>query len=83
MAIRTSIRRIGNSKGVILPAAVLQEVGAGDSLMLSIEQGKIVLEATRAPRQGWFDQAGALDVDAEDIEWERAALTDDSDWAWD
>jgi antitoxin MazE len=83
MPIQTSIRKIGNSKGVILPAAVLKEVGAGDTLMLSIEQGRIVLEATRELRQGWFDHAGALDPSTEDIEWERAALTDDSDWAWD
>lgn len=83
MAIRTIIRKIGNSKGVILPAAVLQEVGAADTLMLSVERGRIILEAAREPRQGWFDQAESLKASPSELEWERASLLDDSEWVWD
>ena len=83
MAIRTSIRKIGNSKGVILPAAVLEEVGAAESLLLSVEHGRIILEAIRKPREGWFDQASSLQASPSELEWERASLSDDSEWVWD
>ena len=83
MAIRTSIRKIGNSKGVILPAAVLQEVGAADTLMLSVERGRIILEAPREFRQGWFMTAKPLKASRTESKWDHSALSDDSDWVWD
>jgi antitoxin MazE len=82
MAIKTHIRRIGNSRGVILPATVLQEVGATEELMLSVDRGRIVLEPAHPLRKGWFDNA-AIEAPHDDaIEWERAPLSDDSEWQW-
>lgn len=82
MAIKTTIRRIGNSRGVILPATVLQEVGATDELALSVEAGRIVLEPTHELRRGWFDNATDDVQSKSDLEWERAPLSDDAEWQW-
>lgn len=82
MAIKTSIRRIGNSRGVILPASVLQEVGAIDELSLIVKGGRIVLEPVRELRKGWFDNAVGATATQEDSAWELAALSDDSEWEW-
>ena len=52
------LRRLGNSRGVILPKTVLARLGVGpdDCLDMSVEQNRIVL--TRPPacgvaRSGW------------------------------
>jgi antitoxin MazE len=83
MAIRTNIRKIGGSKGIILPTEVLREIGAEDSLMLSVEQGRIILEAPRDLRQGWFVAAKPIKASRTESKWDRSALSDDSDWVWD
>ena len=79
----TAIRKIGNSRGVILPAAVLAECGIkdGDALDLTLEKGALVLRPVLAPRAGWFDQvASATDVDA----WAGLVETENEqeDWQW-
>lgn len=82
MTIKTSIRRIGNSKGVILPATILQEVGATENLSLTIQDGCIVLQPIRELRKGWFDNAVGATATQEESAWEGAALADDSEWEW-
>lgn len=83
MTIKTSIRRIGNSKGVILPATILQEIGATENLSLTVQDGRIVLEPVRELRKGWFDNAAGASATQEELEWEVAPLADDSEWQWD
>lgn len=82
MGVKTSIRRIGNSKGVILPSAILGEVGAKEELLLSVEGGRIVLEPVVEPRKGWFDRSRLATATPDERLWEEADLSDDSDWKW-
>ena len=82
MGIKTNIRRIGNSRGVILPASVLQEVGATDEFSLTVKGGRIVLEPVRELRKGWFANAPQETASVEAGDWERAPLSDDSEWRW-
>lgn len=83
MATKTPIRRIGNSRGVIIPAAVLNDIGAQDELLMTVEKGRVIFEAIREPRQGWFDSAVNCRVATqEDLEWDSSKLTDTKDWEW-
>jgi antitoxin MazE len=51
---RILIRRIGNSKGMIIPAAMLQQVGLESEADVSIEDGALVVRAPAKPvRHGW------------------------------
>jgi antitoxin MazE len=52
---RTSLRKIGNSRGIIIPAALLASAEIGEEVELRQEAGRLVIEAVRAPRAGWFD----------------------------
>lgn len=62
---RTALRRIGNSQGVLIPAPLLAECGIKDEIELHLEGGKIVIEPVRPTRAGWFDRYRAdEDVDA-------------------
>lgn len=51
---RITIRRIGNSKGMIIPTAMLQQLGLESEAEVSIEDGALVVRApAKAPRSGW------------------------------
>lgn len=52
---RIPIISIGNSKGIRLPKAVLQQYGLGEELDLELRDGEIVLRPCEAPRTGWED----------------------------
>ena len=79
-----NIVQIGNSKGVRIPKAILQQCNIESEVTLEVEDGKIVLEPiSRIPRKGWeralrtmHDYGDdklliddALDVDTDDWEW--------------
>ena len=59
MVMRTSLRKIGNSRGIIIPAALLAAAEIGDEVELRQEAGKLVIEAVKAPRAGWAEAAAS------------------------
>lgn len=77
---RSTIRKIGNSRGVLIPAALLAECGISDQINLRVEGKCIVIEPIREAREGWFPaHQPESDVDA----WaELPADADSEDWAW-
>ncbi len=50
------IVRIGNSKGIRIPAHILQECNIGDKVDMEVRDGKIVITAARKPRENWAEQ---------------------------
>lgn len=55
---RSAIKRIGNSAGIVIPKPLLAEIGAkaGDRVELAVEQGRLVLQPMRrVPRAGWAE----------------------------
>ena len=44
---------IGNSKGIRLPKAILEQYNISDSLELILEKGRIILKPKAVPRKGW------------------------------
>ena len=79
-----SIVQIGNSKGIRIPKAILEQCNIRDQIELEVENGKIILEPVYdSPRQGWdeaFREMAAnnddsllisdgVDIDTEDWEW--------------
>lgn len=58
---KISIRRVGNSKGMIIPSAVLAQVGLEDEAELSVENGALVVRPPKKnPRQGWEEASRAI-----------------------
>ncbi len=78
---KSSIRKIGNSRGVLIPAALLSACSIEDEIDIRIDRGCIVIAPVRAPRTGWFDGYSAA-ADAEAEGWASADLAEDSEWAW-
>lgn len=75
---RTSLRKIGNSRGVIIPASLLAACEMGDEVDIRLEGKNLLIAPIKAPRAGWFDgykqeadvePLKALPVDEGDEEW--------------
>lgn len=50
---RTNLVKIGNSKGVRLPKAVIEQSQLTDELELEVGDGVVVLRAIRSVRKDW------------------------------
>jgi len=63
---RTTIRRIGNSKGMIIPSTLLAEVGLVDEAEITVVDGALVIRPPAKPvRKGWAEASKAI-AEAED-----------------
>ena len=51
----TTLRKVGNSRGVLIPAALLAECRIDGAVEMSVEGGRLVITPLRAPRAGWFE----------------------------
>ena len=85
----TAMRQIGNSRGVLIPAAFLASCQIEDQVDMQLQDGQIVIKpVTRKLRDGWFMRTNtspdiALSQDAlEAQEWSNAPVTDDAEWVW-
>jgi antitoxin MazE len=83
---RTSLVRIGNSKGVRIPKAIRDQLGFTDAVEMTVRGGELVLSPVAHPRAGW-EEAFRADPPRPDDEnpWAGAgSLTefDDKDWTW-
>lgn len=52
---RINLVKVGNSKGVIIPAAILASCGLKDAVDLQTKGKKLVIEALKLPRAGWSE----------------------------
>jgi len=57
---RSVVRKMGNSSGIIIPKLILSEIGMapGDAVELGIENGRLIIEASKPrSRAGWASDA--------------------------
>lgn len=63
----TTIRRLGNSQGILIPKPLLQQVGLVDQAELLVEDGALVLRRPKAvPRSGWAEASRKLAAAGDD-----------------
>jgi antitoxin MazE len=83
---KSAIRKMGNSHGVIIPKPILEEAGvsANDPVEVSVSRGKIVLTpAKRHPREGWAEASKRLrDAGEGGLVWPEFANDADKDLKW-
>lgn len=85
MPVRTALRKMGNSAGIIVPKALLASVGAniGDQLELSIEDGRLVAQLAQPVRGGWAEDAEAIAAAEEpEADWLDFGNDEDTLLAW-
>lgn len=84
---QTALRKMGNSVGMIVPKAILQELGAtaGTAIDVRVEEGGFVSKLIRHPRAGWAEDAeriGALPLTEEEEDWMGFGNEGDAELRW-
>lgn len=81
---QVSIRKIGNSQGVLIPKPVLAQVGLDDVAELRVNNGVIEIRpAKRNPREGWAkDSQRVAEAGDDALVWPEFANDDDRDLVW-
>jgi antitoxin MazE len=83
---RAALRRLGNSRGVILPKPVLAQLGIGqeDCLDLVVEQDRIILtRLAGSVRAGWATAAAEIAAGGDDaLVWPEFGNEGDAELTW-
>jgi antitoxin MazE len=77
---RANLRKVGNSRGIIIPASLLASCELGDEVELSLVGKTLVIAAVKEPRANWFGNYQVNDdVDVLD----ELSVTENLDeWQW-
>ena len=84
---QTSLRKMGNSVGMIVPKSLLQEIGltAGAPMDVRVEEGKVVATPIRKVREGWAEDAAlvaAAGLTEDEAEWMGFGNDGDAELTW-
>ena len=87
LAMQTALRKMGNSVGMIVPKAILKELGAsaGTPMEVRVEEGRFVATPVRHPREGWAEAAaiiGAEPLSEEEQDWLAFGNDGDDELTW-
>ena len=64
---KTRLVRIGNSRGIRLPKAIIAQTGLTEEVELHVRDGVIVIERGCTPRAGWAQAAKEMHERGEDL----------------
>jgi antitoxin MazE len=80
----TEIRRVGNSRGIIIPKPMLKEAGLESEAEIALERGTIVLRKPRRnPREGWAEASRKIARAGDDrLVWPEFGNQDDGYLKW-
>jgi antitoxin MazE len=81
---KTTIRKMGNSQGVIIPKPVLAQVGLQDEAEMVVEKDCIVLRRPQnKAREGWAEASQKIAAQGDDeLVWPAFANEGDADLQW-
>ena len=80
----TTIRRLGNSRGILIPKPLLKQAGLEDQAEILVEGNTLIVRRPKkVPRQGWAEASKGITARGED----RLVLPDfaneaDAEWTW-
>ena len=82
---KSDLQRIGNSKGIVIPKAILEKCGFDHQVEMRVEGNKLILTPARGVREGWaeaFRQAAAGDTDGALLPDHLSEEWDGEEWTW-
>lgn len=77
----TSITKIGNSRGVIIPAHLIKQCGLEGAVTIQVKNDALVITKARKPRDGWADSVRTEGADNLIIN-EQVNDFDEQEWTW-
>jgi antitoxin MazE len=84
MSTRARIVRIGNSRGIRVPKALLEQAQLPEDVELQAEPGRLIVRAVRRVRAGWAEAAAAMHDRGDDQPLDAPVATrfDAEEWQW-
>ena len=86
--LQSTLRKMGNSTGMIVPKAILDQLGlaSGAKIELRVENGEVIARpAKRKVREGWEEAAkriGAEPLTEEEQDWLEFDDPIEGEWEW-
>jgi antitoxin MazE len=81
---KATLQRVGNSRGVIIPKAILAQVGFEREVEIDVEADAIVIRKPKlSVREGWAEASRAVAAAGDDrLVWPQFANEADGDLTW-
>jgi antitoxin MazE len=83
---KAAVVRIGNSRGVRIPKALLEQCRFRDTVELEVEDGRLVIRPAEQVRSGWDEAFRRMADKGDDALLDRDSLAptrwDESEWEW-
>ena len=83
---KTALVRIGNSRGVRIPKAFLEQCQFRDTVELELRHDHLVIRPARQPRSGWEDAFRPMREHEDDTLLDEESLSatewDTTEWEW-
>ena len=84
MTVRSKVVKIGNSRGIRIPRALLEQADLKDEVEISVDGNKLVIQSARQHRQGWEAKFSEMAQHGDDRLLDQPNLTqwDEAEWIW-
>jgi len=79
---KSSLIKIGNSKGVRINSNIIKECGLESEVEIKVVDKKIIIEAVKEPRADWNKSFKVMHKNNEDALLISNGNTFDKDWKW-
>ncbi len=84
--VKTSLIKIGNSRGIRIPKILLDQVKLGDEIEIEVQGDKLIVRSVLVPRQNWDEKFAEMARLGDDKLLDSEALNlsswDEDEWEW-
>jgi antitoxin MazE len=84
VTVRGHIVRIGNSQGIRIPKALLEQSGIDSDVEIEVQNQTLVIRSAKQPRLGWEEAFGAMSLQGDDVLLDEDLTTEwhQTEWEW-
>jgi antitoxin MazE len=81
---KASLVQIGNSRGVRIPKAFLEQAGLRDEIEIEVRGSQVVIRPANHPRAGWDESFATMALRGDDglLDPIGPSKWDESEWVW-
>jgi antitoxin MazE len=82
---KVSLVKIGNSQGIRIPKALIDQCGFSDAIELEVKEGALVLRPAKPSREGWdaaFAKHDAAEKPGTLLPDHMSEAWDKTEWTW-
>ena len=81
---KANLVQIGNSRGVRIPKAFLEQAGLRDEIEIEVRGSQVVIRPVSHPRAGWDESFATMTARGDDelLDPIEPSKWDESEWVW-